>query len=313
MTAAVVIVTYNSAGAIGDALRPLCDAGFEIVVVDNASDDATREIVTRRHPGVRLIVNPRNVGFATAVNQGWRSSAADFVVLVNPDCVVDADTVRALVARLEALPEAAIAGPRLMHPDGTIAVSAHPFESLTSVVLSRFGGSLVPVGLRRRFSGRRRRDAYTACLDATGVHDVDWLSGACMAIRHQFLADTGGLDERYFLYYEDEDLCWQAHQQGWRVIYDADARATHAGGASSSVGEAWPHLYRSMLLFFSTHRPGQYTAVRGAVLVRSALGLTLASARRLVGDDSAPARLAAWRTIAGIAARPPRDSIVGVA
>jgi GT2 family glycosyltransferase len=307
-----IVVTYNSAGQIGRALTALRGANVDVIVVDNASTDATRTIVERDFPDVVLMVNETNVGFATAVNQALTGVRGEIVLLVNPDCTVPSDTVHGLVHFLATRPEVGIAGPRLLDADGRVAVSAHPFESLTSVLASRFGGSLVPVGVRRVLSGTLRRRTYDACRGPAEPTSVDWLSGACLAVRTDLLRATGGLDERYFLYYEDEELCWQARSHGLDVIYLPGLSVVHIGGASSEIGATWPHLYRSMLIFFAKHRRTSYQAVRFAVLARAGLGIVLATARRATGDGagSGAARGAAWRGVARIAWTSSRPDLV---
>ena len=299
--ATAVVVTYNSAAHIGTTLAALRGGASDIVVVDNASTDDTTTIVRLDAPDVTLIANGVNVGFAAAVNQALATVRNPIVLLVNPDCTVPAATSRGLVRFLIDEPGAAIAGPRLVDPAGRVAISAHPFESLSSVVLSRFGGSLVPVGVRRIVSRSKRRAAYDACRSSVEPVAVEWLSGACLAVRADVLRTVGGLDERYFLYYEDEELCWQAHRLGRHVFYVPGLTATHVGGASSETGATWPHLYRSMLVFFASHRRSSYQAVRGVVLLRAGLGVAMGAARRAVGGRGGSARVLAWRRVAGIA------------
>jgi N-acetylglucosaminyl-diphospho-decaprenol L-rhamnosyltransferase len=301
LTATAILVTHNSANHIGDALAPLRQAGIGVRVVDNASRDATVALVASAYPEVELIVNRHNAGFASAVNQALRDVATDVVLLVNPDCVVPAETARALVAYLRGRPEVGIAGPRLHGVDGRVTNSAHPFESLGSVVASRFGGSLVPVAVRRALSGARRRGHY-GCRDAAAPVGVDWLSGACLAIRTDLLARLGGLDDGYFLYYEDEELCLRARQHGAEVVYLPTVPAMHVGGASSAdPGQLWPHLYRSMLRFFARNRRDAFQAVRVAIVVRAVIGIVLAAARLGWRPGTAAARARAWAAVIGLA------------
>ncbi|MFK3979305.1 glycosyltransferase family 2 protein [Micromonospora sp. NPDC050397] len=300
--ATAIIVTHNSARELARALDPLLRAGLAVRVVDNASTDGTPAIVARDFPAVHLTVNEVNVGFARAVNQAFTGVGTDVVLLVNPDCEVPAETAYELVGLLRRRPEVGIAGPRLLGRDGRVAISAHPFESLTSVLASRFGGALVPVALRRLVSGRRRRDAYDACRRPAAPVPVDWLSGACLAVRASVLRDIGGLDEGYFLYYEDEELCLQAWRRGAEVVYLPTVRATHVGGASSADPSwIWPHLYRSLLRFFARHRPRSYPLVRVAVLLRAVLGIGLAGIRLGMRPRAAATRARAWTGVARIA------------
>jgi GT2 family glycosyltransferase len=130
---------------------------------------------------------------------------------------------------------------------------------------------------------------------------VDWLSGACLAVRGDLLREIGGLDERYFLYYEDEELCLQVRRRGYEVVLLPQLQAMHIGGASSQPGTTWPHLYRSMLIFFGSHRRSSYQLLRLVVLVRALLGVGLAQSRRLLRRSSAEPRFLVWRGIAAIA------------
>lgn len=197
MRTVAVVVTYNSALHIGACLSALRASGAAVRVVDNASTDGTVAVVRHSFPDVELIANRANVGFSRAVNQGIAGAEAEVILLVNPDSVVAPAAVAGLVEHLRDHPEVGIAGPRIRGADGHAAISAHPFESLVSVVASRFGGSLVPVRVRRLISGARRRTAYDACQQATETDSrVDWLSGACLAVRASLLRGIGGLDER---------------------------------------------------------------------------------------------------------------------
>ncbi|WP_326557564.1 glycosyltransferase family 2 protein [Micromonospora sp. NBC_01796] len=277
--ATAVIVTYNSANHIDDCLAALTQADLVVRVVDNDSADRTVALVTERFPKVEVIANPVNVGFAAAVNQGLAGVDTDVVLLVNPDCVLPAATARELVRTVRAGPDVGIAGPRLRDPVGRVAISAHPFESLSSVLASRFGGALLPVALRRLLSGTRRRRAYDACTGPAAAVAVDWLSGACLAVRTRLMREIGGLDEGYFMYYEDEELCLQAWRRGAAVVYVPMVEAMHVGGASSGPGATSPHLYRSMLRFFARHRRRSFQLVRLAVVLRSLIGMGLAAAR----------------------------------
>ncbi|MEN3615609.1 glycosyltransferase family 2 protein [Plantactinospora sp. ZYX-F-223] len=301
--ATAVLVTHNSARHIAAALAPLLRAGLAVRVVDNASRDGTVALLAREFPAVEVIANARNVGFAAAVNQAIAGCDSDVVLLVNPDCVLPVGTAWTLLGYLDSHPTVGIVGPRLLDHQGRVAISAHPFEDLTSVLLSRFGGSLVPVRLRRLVSGARRRSAYDACRQPSGPASVDWLSGACLAIRRALLTELGGLDESYFMYYEDEELCLQARRRGVEVVLLPTVSATHTGGGSSADPNwIWPHLYRSMLHFFARHRRSTYQAVRFAVLLRALLGIGLAAVRLAVSPRSGAARARAWFSVARIAA-----------
>lgn len=306
LNATAVVVAYNSRDHIVACLAALEQAGVLLRVVDNASTDGTGFLIGSRFPHVPLVINPVNVGFAAAVNQALHDVSTDVVLLVNPDCVVPEPTARALEHTLRTCPDIGVVGPRLVGTDGRIAISAHPFESLFSLLATLFGGGVIPVGLRRLLCGRKRRRNYDACRKYDVPATVDWVSGACLAIRTELLDQLGGLDEQYFMYYEDEELCLRAWRRGARVVYLPAVHATHIGGGSSSDPTwLWPHRYSSLLRFFSRHRRRSYPAVRIAVLLRALMGIGLATVRLPWRSATAGARTTAWARVARIALTAP--------
>lgn len=299
-----VVVTYNSSVHVLRCLSAAREAGLAIRVVDNASSDGTSELVSSQFPDVWLHRNNENLGFAAAVNRALAGVATDVVLLLNPDCELAPGAARVLLQTLRDHPDAGIVGPRLVGPDGRTRISAHPFESWRSVLASLFGASLVPVGLRRVVSGHRRRAAYDACRsDLPGpAVTVDWLSGACLAIRTDLLTKLGGLDTGYFLYYEDEELCLAAWRHGAKVLYQPNAQAMHVGGASSDDPcLTWLHRDRSMLRFFGRHRRGSYQVVRAAVFARALVGLTAGAMRSVLPSTAGTRRVRAWWRVARLA------------
>lgn len=298
MSVTAIVVTYNSEGQIGPCLDALCASGAEVWVVDNASADGTLAAVARRS-GVNVIANDDNVGFARAVNQALARARGDVVLLVNPDCVVPPRTVSALAGFLDANRDVGVVGPRLHDADGTIAISTHPFETAAAALGARFGGSLVPVRLRPLVARGSRRETYVACRNGAHGMPVDWVSGACLAIRTSLARELGGLDTGYFMFYEDEELCLRAWRAGAKVVYLPGVEAAHTGGASSSDPAAvWPHLYRSMLRFHARHRPSTYGVLRAGLLVRALIGVALGAARdarALLRRRPARRALAWWR------------------
>ncbi|OWV11521.1 hypothetical protein B5D80_04325 [Micromonospora wenchangensis] len=298
--ATAIVVTHNSARQIPATLAALHQAALPVRLVDNASTDETVDLVRELFPTVTVLANTENLGFAAAVNQAALGVDSAVLLLVNPDCVVPPTTAHELVR--VATERYGVAGPRLVDPTGRVAVSAHPFETLTTVVASRFGGPLVPVPLRRWLSGRRHRLTYDACLRGDRPTPVDWLSGACLAVPTRLFLAVGGLDEAYFMYYEDEEFCLQARHRGAEVFYVPAVSACHIGGASSSDPVwIWPHLYRSMLLFFTRHRSRSRHLVRAVVLLRALLGIGLAGVRLSLQPRVGLARLRAWARVGRLA------------
>ncbi|MHB8532098.1 MAG: glycosyltransferase, partial [Solirubrobacteraceae bacterium] len=232
--------------------------------------------------------------------QGIERVEHDTVILVNPDCLLEPEAAQLMRAHLTANSDVGIVAPRVLGSDGKAAVSVHSFETLRTVLASRFGGSVVPLRFRRLISRGSRRSAYLACAAGAEPLDVDWASGACLVVRSELIQRIGGLDEGYFMYYEDEDFCLRAGQTGARVVYLPAALVRHAGGASSSDPAAvWPFLYASMLRFFASQSPASLPALRTALLVRAAIGTILAMAR------GKPRRTLAWWRVGKIALRGP--------
>ena len=280
-----IVVTYRSADAIEACLAPLVSAGANVVVVDNAE---TARAVRR---DVELIANNDNVGFPRAVNQGLARCDGDVVLLVNPDCVVPPETVAALAAYLREHPDVAVVGPRLRESDGSINISAHPIASFGTLLANRVRRFL-PF-LTRFFARNARFSSYEACLHAMEPTDVEMMIAACVAVRGSFLRDElGGLDEGYFMYCEDMELCLQAWKRGHRVVYLPGVEAFHEGGGSSGDrSHVWPLHTRSTLRFHARHRPQTFHLVRLALVARAALGLA----------DPRPHRRRAWARVARVA------------
>ena len=292
-----IVVTYNSVDSIGACLKALLEGDLHVVVVDNAG---TADFVREKFPQVELIANTQNVGFSRAVNQGLARCKANVVLLVNPDCVVPATTTHALVSYLLEHVDTAVVGPRLREADGSINISAHPiatFGTLLGNRARRFFPILTPMLARHSRFG-----SYDACLYATEPTEVEMMIAACVAVHGDFLRDElGGLDEGYFMYCEDMELCLQAWQRGKRVVYLPTVEAIHKGGGSSrDRSHVWPLHTRSTLRFHAKHRPHTFQLVRLALLGRAVLGFA----------DPRGHRRRAWAGVARVALTVPKRSLL---
>src|SRR3954470_6361001 len=212
MKYSVITVNYASWPHLLRCLDSLCKTGygdFEVVVVDNDQVGAP-EI---SHP-VRLIRNKENVGFARACNQGILASKGEYVVFINPDTLVDGGFFESLDEFLEESPKAGVVGPKIMDGEGNLQLSARKEVSFVSGLLGRT--SL----LTRLFpKSPLVRRLFPAAKKLTGPTEVDWVSGACMVARRRALEEIGSMDERFFMYFEDVDLCRRARRAGWLVYY----------------------------------------------------------------------------------------------
>ena len=258
----IVVVNWNS----GDYLRANLDAifahmppaGWDLTVVDNRSTDGSDRCALERGPACRLVRNPRNLGFGAAVNRGVACTDGDFVLIMNPDCRLEAGAAQTLAAVLEQEPDCAIAAPRLLDTDGGVQGSARGDPNLLTGI---FGRSSRLTRLFPRSAPARRNVRAADLADAGRVAHVDWVSGACMLARRSALAAIGGFDERYFLYWEDADLCRRLRAADLTVRYVPDARVRHAAGVSSrhARGAAVRAFHASAFLYYATHvAPGRW-------------------------------------------------------
>ena len=223
-------MTYNSLGYIAECIDSIYryppQHEYEIIVVDNASTDGTAGHIHKEYPDITLMTNKKNKGFAAAVNQAVNASDSHFILLINADCQVYEDSVNRLVDYLKDNPEVAIAGPRMLNSDGSIQYSCRNFPS--------FFGAAVHTLLAHVYPSNpvsRKYKLMDVCRDEP--FSVDWVSGSCMMIRRNALEDTGLLDENYFMYVEDIDICYRMWQKGWEVHYMPHSEVLHHVAGSS--------------------------------------------------------------------------------
>lgn len=247
--AGIVVVTHESEAEIGACLDRALSKGAEIVVVDNASTDRTCQEVTRR--GVRLIANPRNRGFAAAVNQGIQALDTPFVLLLNPDALLETG----LDALVDCCREPGVAG-----AGGKLVDAAgRPQTGFAVRSLPTPAALICEVLLLNRLWPRNPVNWHYRCLglDLLVRSDVEQPAGAFLMIRRHVWEKLHGFDERFCpLWFEDVDFCWRAKQQGYRMCYTPDAVAKHTGGhslAKISLENRRLYWYRSLLGFSAKH------------------------------------------------------------
>jgi GT2 family glycosyltransferase len=261
-----------------ESLEPVRSTFRQVVVVDQESSREPASRLSARFPWVELVAQSTNTGFAAAVNLAARATHAPFLLLVNPDCVITESMCGHLVAALTAHADVAVAGPRIRNADGTIQPSARRFPDLTTAIAGR-SSWLTRVVPQNPFSRRNlpARDAG----DVSPV-EVDWVSGACMLVRRDAFDAVGGLDEGFFLYWEDADLCRRLQRAGWRTAYVPQAAAMHIGGRSSrhAADASLEAFHRSAYRLYTKHASAAGRLL--SPLVLAGLQLRLAFMKRLV-------------------------------
>lgn len=253
---AVVIVNFNAGEhlrtCVESAAADLAGVRSAIVVIDNASTDGSAETIAHS-PGATLIRNESNRGFGAAVNQAARLTDARLLWLLNPDCRVRAGTFERLAGTLARHDACAIAAAQLLNTDGSVQASARGEPSAWTGLFGRHG-VLTKVFPR---SAAARRNLPAADLVQAGVESavVDWVMGACMLVRRDRFDEVGGFDERYFLYWEDADLCRRLRARGYETRYVPGAQVVHVGAVSSGTRSAFAtrEFHRSAYRYYATH------------------------------------------------------------
>ena len=262
----IIIVSYNCREVLDGCLRSLASAPpggpHRIVVVDNQSTDGTPEHIRANHPAVQLIDVGGNVGFAAANNIGIRATDGQLVLLLNPDTLVTPGALDRLRNALEAVTQAGVAGPRIVDATGRAELS---FGRMLSP-LSELRQKVLVVGSDRRIAWVTRAvDRMTR-----RPQRPDWVSGACLLIRRDVLEQAGLLDERFFMYTEDVDLCAAVRAQGRNILFVPEAEIVHLRGRSRATAPAATrHAYRrSHVAFYEKHHPAWAAVLKWYLRVR---------------------------------------------
>jgi GT2 family glycosyltransferase len=248
-----VIVNYRSYEELArclSSLEPLRGGFASVTVVDQESDSASAAVVARAFPWAVVVERRTNDGFAKGINAGAGLGHAPFLLLLNPDCVAGSDFVARLIDFAVAHPQAAIVGPRILNADGTTQGSARRFPGWSTFIAGRSSW------LTKKFPGNPlSRWNLPALGEGGGPSRVDWVSGACMLVRRDAFEQAGGMDERFFLYWEDADFCRRLEELGWHTIYFPEAEVVHAGGRSSvhAYRESLAAFHASALMLFRKH------------------------------------------------------------
>lgn len=249
MDLSIIIVSWNTRELLELCLSSIYanqpSFEFETRVVDNASSDDSVQMIQTRFPQVKLHCNNDNVGFAHANNQAIQESAGRLVLLLNPDTEVKPNALETLIRFMDEHPKIGASGPLTLNPNETLQTSCYPLPTLSREIwrllhLDQFQ----PYGSYKMTYWRQDEP-----------REVEALLGACLMLRREALDQIGLLDEDYFIYSEEIDLCYRLRQAGWNIFWVPEAKIIHYGGQSTQqvAAKMFLHLYRGKLLYFRKH------------------------------------------------------------
>jgi GT2 family glycosyltransferase len=304
----IVLVNWNSGHQLLDAVLSIVNhhAGIvgKVVVVDNSSTDGSLDVLKQQLPRtpfrLQLIENSTNEGFAAACNRGARLCDREYLLFLNPDARLFADSLAAPLAYIEEVENAdvGICGVQLVDERRVVARSCARFPSTAAFVAEAVGLS--------KFRGLRSLGHHMTEWHHASTREVDHVIGAFYLIRRSLFDSLNGFDERFFVYLEDLDLSLRAHRAGWRCVYYAGARAFHAGGGTSRQVKAARLFYalRSRLLYGFKHfsPPQAWTVLGVTLLLEPVPRLLLSLVRGSLGGacDTLRGYVMLWRALPGI-------------
>lgn len=248
MDVSIVIVSFNSMSLLETCLTSIRSqtrqSSYEIIVVDNASSDDTVQMLRQEYPWVILIANGNNRGFAQANNQGFARASGRYFFMLNPDTVIVDGAIDRLVAFMEAHPEVGICGPKNVGREGQLQLNCDQFPSVWNSFCSY-------AGLHSLFRGSPRCSrSQMRFFDYASIRRVDRIMGCSLMIRADLFKLLDGLDDEYFMYFEETDFCYRAGRLGYQVVFVPFAVIIHLGGESSQTVGRQPVFYKTVYSYF---------------------------------------------------------------
>jgi GT2 family glycosyltransferase len=251
----IIIASWNTKQMLCRCLASIYqniknDLDFEIIVVDNNSNDDSCKMIKDNFPQVILIENSYNKGFSAAINSAISISKARYVLLLNSDTLILNKAIQKTLAFAENHTDAAVTGCKILNPDRTIQQSCFMFPSILNMLLS--ASYLYKIFPKNRFFGRERMTWW----DRQNVRKVDVVTGCFMLVRSEAIQKAGKMDESFYMYGEETDWCYRFKQAGWENLFFPNAEIIHFGGASTRLRKAEMilQLRGSVLLFMKKHR-----------------------------------------------------------
>ena len=239
MDISIVIVNYKSKDKTRECLKSISESdlaniSFETIVVDNCSGDDLSDL--KNIIDFKFISSPKNIGMGGGNNLGIKEAQGEFILILNPDTVLSKDAIKILFNYLKANPSVGIVGPKLLNPDGSLQYSC-----------SRFPKIYTPL-IRRTFLGKifKKYEDLFLMKDFSHaiIEEVDWLMGSCLLIRREGFS---GFDERFFMYFEDIDVCRRAHKANMKVVYNPEAVVIHCHARASAQMPWYRSIFESKI------------------------------------------------------------------
>lgn len=283
MKLSIIVVSWNVREDLVRCIRSIKEnrpmSEFEIIVVDNASTDGSADMIRKGFPEVTMITNKENLGHAAANKQGIEKSRGEYLFFLNSDTIVHPNSLDILIKFLDENKNVGACGPKLLNDDGTTQSSIRRFPSFRAVLYRNTVFRFLHV-FRSEYNRGLMKD-----FDYDKEMDVDQVTGAALMVKRSVIKQVGGMDERFFIYYEDVDLCYRVKQAGWRIVFTPEAVITHLGGRSTCQIPVTGRIMmlRGLLTFFRKHR-GKFTTgvfncvFKPAIILRDACNIATGSA-----------------------------------
>lgn len=246
----IIIVNYNGSEVLLNCLKSLEKSSpsiaYEVIVVDNCSNDGSPDSVEQTFPNVLLIRQPQNRGFGAGNNVGAKFAKGEFLFLLNPDTILSEDILPHLIEIMRQDPTIGIVGPKLLNPDGSLQLSVSPALSIAGEYQARKQAKSYHLRNKTLFTQKFK-----------DIQEVDIVVGAAFFIRKTLFDSIGSFDENFFMYFEESDLCRRVQGNGWKIIYTPKVSLIHYKGFSSQ--EVYKNITveyrRSQIYYYQKHRP----------------------------------------------------------
>ena len=254
MDVSIIIVAWNVRDLLYDCLKSVYEEtkgiDYEIIYVDNASQDGSVEMVAKEFPETKIIQNEKNKGFIIANNEGIETAQGRYILLLNSDTVVLDNAIAKTVKFADAHQEAAVVGCRVINPDHTLQRTCFMYPSILNMFLA--ATYLYKIFPNNKFFGRERMTWW----DFNDIREVETVSGCFSLVRKEAIKQVGLMNEFYFVYGDDPEWCYRFKKNGWKILFTPDAHIIHYGGQTTKqmASKFQLQLYGSKLIFMKLHK-----------------------------------------------------------